>query len=98
MLFNTFGDDEIGKKAIKNTVIRLQTEIDELEYRQQVALSSSGTLEIFLKHNLTLKESISKGIKYIDLTTEEKRQIIDFMIDKIYLTNDINTFEIAWKI
>lgn len=97
-LVSTFGDDEIGKKAIKNTVIRLQTEIDELEYRQQVALSSSGTLEIFLKHNLTLKESISKGIKYIDLTTEEKRQIIDFMIDKIYLTNDINTFEIAWKI
>ncbi|MDO4607785.1 MAG: recombinase family protein [Clostridia bacterium] len=97
-LVSSFGDDEIGKKAIKNTVIRLQTEIDELEYRQQVALSSSGTLEIFLKHNLTLKESISKGIKYIDLNTEEKRQIIDFMIDKIYLTNDINTFEIAWKI
>lgn len=97
-LVRTFGEDEIGKKAIKNTVIRLQTEIDELEYRQQVALSSSGTLEIFLKHNLTLKESINKGIKYIDLTTEEKRQIIDVMIDKINLTNDINTFEIVWKI
>ena len=97
-LVSSFGDDEKGKKAIKNTVIRLQTEIDELEYRQQVALSSSGTLEIFLKHNLTLKQSICKGIKYIDLNTEEKRQIIDFMIDKIYLTNDINTFEIAWKI
>lgn len=101
-IINDFYDNkesnEILKKAFKNKVEKLQTEINELEYRQQVALSSSGTLEIFLKHNLTLKESISKGIKYIDLNTEEKRQIIDFMIDKIYLTNDINTFEIAWKI
>lgn len=90
--------NDLTVKAVQSTVERLQSEINELEYRQQVALSSSGTLEIFLKHNLTLKESISKGVKYQDLTTEEKRQIIDVMIDKIYLTNDINTFEIAWKI
>lgn len=95
---NGEGSNDITRKAFQKTVEKLQTEIDDLEYRQQIALSSSGTLEVFLNHNLTLKESMNKGIKYIDLTTEEKRQIIDFMIDKIYLTNDINTFEIAWKI
>lgn len=101
-IIDTFinGEDsnDITRKAFQKPVEKLQNEINELEYRQQIALSSSGTLEIFLKHNLTLKESINKGIKYKDLTTEEKRQIIDVMIDKIYLTNDINTFEIAWKI
>ena len=86
------------KKAFKKTVDKLQTEIDELEYRQQVALTSSGTLEVFLKHNLLLKDSLAKGVKYIDLNTEEKRQVIDIMIDKIYITNDVNTFEIVWKI
>ncbi len=91
-------NSDIMKKAFKNTVERLQTEINDLEYKQQLAMSSSGTLEIFLKNNLILKESISKGVKYIDLNTEEKRQVIDVMINKIYLTNDINTFEIAWKI
>lgn len=90
--------NDITRKAFQKTVEKLQTEIDELEYKEQVALSSSGTLEIFLNHNLTLKDKIKSGIKYIDLNTQEKRQVIDFMIDKIYLTNDINTFRIDWKI
>ena len=44
--------EKFFKGAFKKTVDKLQTEIDELEYRQQVALTSSGTLEVFLKHNL----------------------------------------------
>ena len=96
--FKSEDSNEQIKKAFKRTVDKLQTEIDELEYRKQVALGSVGNLEIHLKQNLTLKDSINKGVKYIDLNTEEKREVIDILIDKIYLTNDINTLEIVWKI
>lgn len=90
--------NDITRKAFQQTIEKLQTEIDELEYQHELAYTSSNTLKVFLTHNLTIQEIIEKGIKYKDLGTEERRQIIDVLIDKIYLTNDINTFEIAWKI
>lgn len=93
-----FSEDEITAKAIERTVKTLQKEIDELEYKQKMSLGSSATLEIFFKHNLLLKERLVKGVEYIDLYKEEKREVINLLIDKIYLTNDINDFEIVWKI
>lgn len=90
--------NEVLKKAMKSTIEKLQTEIDELEYKYRRALKSSATLDVYLKQNLTVSKAINCGLKYSDLNTEQKRQVIDMMIDRIYLTNDINTFEIAWKL
>lgn len=83
---------------MKSTIEKLQTETDELEYKYRRALKSSSTLDVYLKQNRIVSKAINCGLKYSDLNTEQKRQVIDMMIDRIYLTNDINTFEIAWKL
>ena len=56
------------------------------------------SIDVYLKQNRIVSKAINCGLKYSDLNTEQKRQVIDMMIDRIYLTNDINTFEIAWKL
>ena len=94
----TFAENETTAKAIERTVEKLQKEIDELEYEQKMSIYSSATLKVFLKHHSSLEETLAKGVKYIDLNIEQKRAVIDLLIDKIYLTNDINDFHIEWKL
>lgn len=38
--------NEVLKKAMKSTIEKLQTEIDELEYKYRIALKSSSTLDV----------------------------------------------------
>ncbi len=97
-LLESFGESEIGTRAITDKVEKLQAEIDDLEYKHNLASRSTTTLQLFLEFNETLKDNVAMGVKYIDLHPYQKREIIDIMINKIYLTNDINDFEIEWKL
>lgn len=89
---------EQEEKAVERVLRETQTELDNLEFEYKRSLSASGIVEVYLNNNITLEESIKKGVKYEDLNIEQKREVVQILIDKIYLTEDINTFEIVWKI
>lgn len=95
LLIVEFTDDE-DKEMMKDAIRRLNKEIAELELQLEIASHSITSVELFLQHNMNLKNECDKII-YEDLTTEQKRAVINVMIDKIYLTNDINDFHIEWK-
>lgn len=44
--------NEVLKKAMKSTIEKLQTEIDELEYKYRIALKSSSTLDVLKRYQL----------------------------------------------
>lgn len=96
LLIREFSDDE-SKELIKEQVRKLNKEVIELELQREIARKSVSSVELFLKHNLTINIE-NERIIYEDLNTEQKRAVINVMIDKIYLTNDINDIEIVWKL
>ncbi len=89
---------EKEERAVERVLSETQTELDNLELEYRRSLSASGIVEVYLSNNLTLEESIKNGVKYEDLNTEQKREVVQILVDRIYLTEDINTFEIGWKI
>ena len=48
--------NEVLKKAMKSTIEKLQTEIDELEYKYRIALKSSSTLDVLNGSRSRLKD------------------------------------------
>ena len=95
LLIDEFSDDE-DKEMMKEAIRKLNKEIAELELKSEIARCSVSSVELFLQHNLTIGKE-GERIIYEELNTEQKRAVINVMIDKIYLTNDINDFHIEWK-
>lgn len=95
LLIEEFSDDE-DKEMMKEAIRKLNKEIAELELKLEIIRHSVASVELFLQHNLTIGKE-GERIIYEELNTEQKRAVINVMIDKIYLTNDINDFHIEWK-
>ena len=89
-------ENKLLEKAFQNSIMQLQKEIDELELEQQKA--SVSYVELSMLYNNAVMNFVKSGISYNELDDETKREIINVLIDKIYLTNDINDITIQWKI
>ncbi len=90
---------ESAAKAVAPILDRLQKELDELELKKQIIVENVCHTEACLDSNVELKVMKDIGIvNYLDMGMEQRREIVTILIDKIYLTDDINTLEIVWKI
>ncbi len=85
VLFESFADFEAeAKKRIQLKINNLSREISELRY--ELSYNSQTNKLIHAKQNLN----------YFALSTEEKKEILNLLIDKILLYPDYS-FEIVWK-
>ncbi len=96
-ILSAFDGDETTKKAIFDTVKTLQEEVDNLELEIYKAHYSAGMLKTYIENNPAIEVLLTCGMKYKELGWEEKREVVQVLIDKIYLTEDINTYEIVWN-
>lgn len=85
-----------ASKAVASTLEKKQRELDEIELKIELNKSNADYTNISITHNVELKEL--DELKYEDMNEEQKLEIVRTLIDKITLTEDIDTFEIKWNI
>ena len=87
---------ELAAEAIAEAIEAKQMELNEIELKIEMNKGNAQYMQVSLDHNVKLRDV--KGVEYRLLPTELKREIVRSLIDKIILTEDIDTFEIKWLI
>ena len=85
-----------ASKAVASTLEKKQRELDEIELEIEVNKSNAAYTNILIANNAELKDL--DELKYEYMYQDQKIEIVRTLIDKIILTEDINTFEIKWNI
>lgn len=85
-----------ASKAVASTLEKKQRELDEIELEIEVNKSNAAYTNILIANNAELKDL--DELKYEYMHQDQKIEIVRTLIDKIILTEDINTFEIKWNI
>lgn len=89
---------ELTAEALISAIEKKQSELNELQLKRQMNLTSASMTNVYFSSNVNIRHEFENGIVYENLSSDQKKEVVKLLIDKIKLTNDINNFEIIWNI
>lgn len=89
---------DLTAEALVSAIEMKQSELNQLELKYQLNRTAADVTMVYFSSNINIREEFERGIVYEELRESQKREVVSLLIDKIKLTNDINTFEIIWNI
>lgn len=91
---------EIAAEAVASKIEEKQTQLHELELRIQMnsTVANYTKISLFINPHINFLTHDSSVIDYELLLTEQKKEVVKILIDRIYLTPDPDKFEIIWNI
>lgn len=89
---------DLTAEALVSAIEQKQSELNQLELKHQMNKTSANMTKVYFSSNVNIRHEFENGLIYDNLRTEQKKEVVGLLIDKINLTEDINTFEIVWNI
>lgn len=89
---------ELTAEAVASAIEKKQIELNQLELKHQMNKTAANVTRVYFSANVNIREEYEQGLVYENLSEEQKREVVSLLIDKIKITEDINTFEIVWNI
>ena len=89
---------DLTAEALASAIEKKQTELNQLELKHQMNKTAASMTTVYFSNNVNIADEFSHHIVYEDLRPDQKKEVVKLLIDKIFLTSDINNFEIVWNI